>query len=102
MNFCDNTFVVQGQGTYILYLEQKIHRKNFHFYVPSKTFPVHGISYNMGTRALPDMYALRHAALLAYICIKQSTIAHVTCMYVSGTHVCMICTNVCTHMSMHT
>ena len=29
MDFPSNTFAVQGQGTYMLYLEQKIHRKNF-------------------------------------------------------------------------
>ena len=30
MDFHGNTFAVQGQDTYILYLELKIHRKNFH------------------------------------------------------------------------
>ena len=29
MDFPSNTFVVQGQGAYMLYLEQKIHGKNF-------------------------------------------------------------------------
>ena len=30
MDFPGNTFVVQGQGTYMLYLEQKIHGTNFY------------------------------------------------------------------------
>ena len=30
MDFLGNTFAAQGQGTYMLYLEQKIHGKNFH------------------------------------------------------------------------
>ena len=29
MDFPSNTFMVQGQGTYMLYLEQKIHGENF-------------------------------------------------------------------------
>ena len=29
MDFCDNTFVMQGQGAYMLLLEQKIHEENF-------------------------------------------------------------------------
>ena len=29
MDFTSNTFAVQGQGAYMLYLEQKIHGKNF-------------------------------------------------------------------------
>ena len=29
MDFPSNTFVEQGQGTYVLYLEQKIHGKTF-------------------------------------------------------------------------
>ena len=29
MDFRGNTFAVQGQGTIYVYLEEKIHRKNF-------------------------------------------------------------------------
>ena len=29
MDFPSNIFVVQGKGTYMLYLQQKIHGKNF-------------------------------------------------------------------------
>ena len=29
MDFPGNTFTVQGQGAYVLYLKQKIHGKNF-------------------------------------------------------------------------
>ena len=39
MDFCSNTYTVQGQGTYVLYLEQRIHKKNFEFtllYKPQK------------------------------------------------------------------
>ena len=50
--FPGNTCVVQGQGAYLLYFEQKIHGKNFRALLktaksvkvlPSKTFPVYGM-----------------------------------------------------------
>ena len=53
MDFPSNTFAVQGQDAYMLYLEQKIHGKNFCTLLktakttkvyPSVAFPIYGIS----------------------------------------------------------
>ena len=52
MDFRGNAFTVQGQVTYILYLEKKVHRKNFRTSLkttksakvqPKETFPFYGI-----------------------------------------------------------
>ena len=53
MDFRGNAFAVQGQGAYMLLLEQKIHGKNFHTPLkdcknhekPSATFLIYSIPF---------------------------------------------------------